>query len=401
MDAQTFHSTLVDTTLDEYNRQSFTSDLRGFLLHDIASGMRTIYDRKVRQHADPNRNYSRESAMDIHDLMFKERYVRFYSSMVRSTQEMIWDSVIPSIERNLPDIIEKTKPKPNAIGSLALDPAVEMPFYVADADIHCMPGNYHGERLPDDVSPGVLFDRGLYIYAGGAGGLDSDGNGRTQAEMIKRRFPDFKPKRILDLGCTIGNNTLPYADVFPDAELHAIDVAAPCLRFAHARAEAMGKKVHFHQMNAEQTSFEDGSFDLVVSCILFHETSTEAFRNIIRECSRLLRPGGLMMHMETWSQEAIDAYDAFYTAWDGWYNNEPFIDGWRQVDKRNTWIEAGFPESDHVMAAMPDFYGTPEAVFQAAAEGKSNIMPSRSGHWGEDFVWEMYGAWKPDAKSPH
>lgn len=397
MDAQTYHSSLVGTTQDEFNRQAFTSDLRMFLLNDIAPGMRKLYDEKVKPLADVSRNYSRESVADVHDAMFKERYTRFYSTLVRTNQEMIWDSVIPSIERSLPSIIEKTRPPEHPLGSLALDPSVEVPFYVAAADIHCMPGNYHTERVADDVSSGVLFDRGLYIYAGGEGGVNSDGNGRTQAEMIKRRYPDFKPKRILDLGCTIGNNTLPYADVFPDAELHAIDVAAPCLRFGHARAEALGKTVHFHQMDAEKLSFDDNSFDMVVSCILFHETAGDAFRNISRECQRVLKPGGLMMHMETWSNEEIDPYDAFYTAWDGLYNNEPFIDGWRMVDKPKVWVEAGFPAENHVAIAVPDFYAVPEHIFQNAATGKTNVVPSRSGHWGEDFVWEMFGAWKPAA----
>jgi ubiquinone/menaquinone biosynthesis C-methylase UbiE len=395
MDSQTFHMELTGTTLDEYNRQLFTSDLRMFLLNDIAPGMRKIYDKKVRQTTDPSRNYSRESARDINEKMFAHPYTRFYSTLIRSTQEMMWDSVLPGIERNLPDIIEKTKPRPTDIGTLTLDPSVDVPFYVSGSDVHCMPGNYHSERLPDDVAAGVLFDRGLYIYAGGAGGENSDGNGRTMAEMVKRRFPDFKPRRILDLGCTIGNNTLPWADVFPDAELHAIDVAAPVLRFAHARAEALGRKVHFHQMNAEKLAFDDESFDLVVSCILFHETSTEAFHKIVGEIERVLKPGGLMMHMETWSNDAIEGYDAFYTAWDGLYNNEPFIDGWRMVDKRKAWIDAGFPSETHVEVAAPDFYATPEDEFDRAARGQSNVLASRSGHWGEDFTWEMFGAWKP------
>ena len=51
--------------------------------------------------------------------------------------------------------------------------------------------------------------------------------------------------RILDLGCGVGHGTLPYADAFPEAELHAIDVAQPMLRYAFGRANAMGKSVHF------------------------------------------------------------------------------------------------------------------------------------------------------------
>src|SRR5205807_7337786 len=86
-------------------------------------------------------------------------------------------------------------------------------------------------------------------------------------------------------------STLPYVDAYPEAEVHAIDVAAPMLRYAHARAEALGRRVHFSQQNAESTNFRDESFDLIVSHILLHETSAKAVRNIVRECHRLLRKG--------------------------------------------------------------------------------------------------------------
>ena len=33
--------------------------------------------------------------------------------------------------------------------------------------------------------------------------------------------------RILDFGCTVGNIMLPYAEAFPGAEIHAVDVSAP------------------------------------------------------------------------------------------------------------------------------------------------------------------------------
>ncbi len=80
--------------------------------------------------------------------------------------------------------------------------------------------------------------------------------------------------------------------------MHGIDVGAPVLRYAHARAESLGVPVHFSQQNAEHTDFETGSFDLVLSHIVLHETSKSALVASLRECHRLLRPGGLMLHLE-------------------------------------------------------------------------------------------------------
>ena len=174
-----------------------------------------------------------------------------------------------------------------------------------------MPGGYHTEFAADDVANGAVYDSAVYIYAmGRMGPLNSD-IGDTTIAWIKEKHPEFKPRRILDMGCTVGHSTLSYCDAWSDAEIFGIDVGAPVLRYAHARAESMGKSVHFSQQNAEATDFEDGCFDLIVSHILVHETSNSAIRRIMRECNRLLTPGGLVVHAETPPYRDLPAYDAF------------------------------------------------------------------------------------------
>jgi ubiquinone/menaquinone biosynthesis C-methylase UbiE len=67
-----------------------------------------------------------------------------------------------------------------------------------------------------------------------------------------------------------------------------IDVGGPLVRYAHARAAALGHDINFAQMNAEETTFPDGHFDLVVSHILLHETSGKAMPRIFKEAHRVL-----------------------------------------------------------------------------------------------------------------
>jgi len=85
------------------------------------------------------------------------------------------------------------------------------------------------------------------------------------------------------------------------------------VRYAHARAESLGKTVHFSQQNAEKTDYPDESFDLITSMILFHETSQKAIPNIINECYRLLKPGGYMVHGDVpeFNKYWPDPYDQF------------------------------------------------------------------------------------------
>ena len=87
----------------------------------------------------------------------------------------------------------------------------------------------------------------------------------------------------------------------------------------------MGAAIHFSQQNAEKTDFADGSFDLIVSHIFFHETSRTAVDNILAECRRLLKPGGYMAHLDLPRQQHFeDQVQSFLHDWEAHNNNETF-----------------------------------------------------------------------------
>lgn len=93
----------------------------------------------------------------------------------------------------------------------------------------------------------------------------NDDMGRTVVKYLRENRPEFQPRRILDMGCAAGQITLAYCDGFPEAEVRALDVGAPMLRYAHVRAESMGKSVHFSQQPVERTNYPGGHFGLIVS----------------------------------------------------------------------------------------------------------------------------------------
>src|SRR3546814_8487017 len=95
---------------------------------------------------------------------------------------------------------------------------------------------------------------------------------------------------------------------------------------------SLGKAVHFRQANAEHAPYGDGSFDLVVSHILLHELSCGALDRVLAECHRLLRPGGIMLHVEVPIRRK-DPLDQFLWNWDTTNNNEPF---WSTLDRKST-----------------------------------------------------------------
>jgi len=271
------HAVLPKTTSDEFSRQEFVKSLKLHLASSISPGNKDAFEARAKPAWQKQHGTAPESWQDIRKAMKDEPYFNFWGAMLRNSQEMMWKSVQIPIERQLDTLIETARTTQGVVGgTLRLNPHLQTPRYHAMVDIHCMPGGYHTEFTQDDVANGALYDAGVYVYAMGRMGPYNSDIGDTTIAWIKANHPDFKPKRILDLGCSVGHSTLGYCGAWPDAEVHAVDVAAPVLRYAHARAESLSKKVHFSQQNAEAMDFEAGSFDLIVSHILVHETSNGA-----------------------------------------------------------------------------------------------------------------------------
>jgi SAM-dependent methyltransferase len=345
MDAQYRHAVLSRPTADEQGREAFIAAMRRFLIGDLYSGNKIAYERRqlpafVESHGRPPDSYP-----EVRSIMGADRFYRAFSFLNRATQELLWDSVGESVERQRPALMAAARSVPPAGGSLTLDAAFDVPNYAKRVDIHVMPGGYHTELGPDDIYAGAVYDRGVYLYAYGGLGDKNAGLGQALVDFIRQRFPDLKPARILDMGCGAGMSTLPLAEAFPGAEIFAIDIAAPMLRYAHSRSEALGVPVHYAQQSAGHTSFEDGSFDLVVSNLLLHEIPQHLSKRIISECHRLLTAGGVMVHndMVGWP---TDPFQQFMAEWNSHHNNEPFERGSGTLDWISACIDVGFLAED-------------------------------------------------------
>jgi SAM-dependent methyltransferase len=362
MTPQSKHALLSRPNADELGRESFLAAMRRFLITDLYEGNEVAYRR--RQLPSFRKAHGRDPATvrEVKGLMESDPYYRAFCLLNRATQELLWDTVGESVERQLPDLIEAARHVASAGGTLTLDPDFQLPEYARKVDIHVMPGSFHNEIAPDDVYAGAVYDRGVYIYAYGGLGEHNAGLGEATVACVKQRFPDLAPRRILDLGCGAGMSTLPLAAAYPDAAIYAVDIAAPMLRYAHGRSEALGVAVHYSQQNAGHTNFEDGSFDLVVSNLLLHEIPQKLTRQIIAECHRLLAPGGAHVHndMVGWPEEP---FQEFMAEWNGHHNNEPFERGSGTLDWVAACIEAGFAREDIFLQPVEAAYMSEQLAF--------------------------------------
>jgi SAM-dependent methyltransferase len=334
------HAVMPNATPDEAARENFCRDLAVKLEAGLRPKLRGVYQRKVAPGLAA-RGQDRDFRA-IARAMRKVPMNRFWYRMRTDNQDRMYRVTGEMIERQIDDLAAAARRMSGRLGSLNLDPGFRVPGYLSEIDIHRKPGGYHTEFIADDVASGAQYDRTISLHNMGSQGPRNDDPGLSIAAWLKRKFPDLAPRRILDLGCTIGNNTLPYAQAFPDAEVHGIDCSAPCLRYAHARANALGVAVHFHQMNAERTTFPDAHFDLIVSRILLHETSRAALPKIFAECHRLLATGGVMLHCDAPQFDEFDAYQASLRDWDATCNNEPFMLTVYTLPLEKMYAEAGF-----------------------------------------------------------
>lgn len=388
---QADHPILPKADHDERAREEFAKSYKQFIQGSLLPGLQPAYQNRAAKRFAADAGHAPADRHDMRRAMVKDLYFQHYAAANRIAQELLWDGVIGSINRQLPDMIAAAKALSAAAPApLDIPEGFEAPRYVTAIDIHCMPGGYAGEASPDDIGAGALYDRGVYLYAMGYMGPYNDDMGRSVTNYLRRKMPGFEPKRILDLGCTVGHSTLPYKEAFPDAEVIGIDVAAPCVRYAHARAAGLGREVGFLQRNAEDTGFESESFDLIVSHILLHETSGQAMPRIFRECHRLLRPGGVMIHADLPPFDTMDPFTQFILDNETYFNNEPFWGAMREVDQVQLAADAGFPKDD------VRFDTAPMAIMEAmgAPPPMDEVPEFKAGEYAPGGGWEVLVARK-------
>lgn len=102
--------------------------------------------------------------------------------------------------------------------------------------------------------------------------------------------------QVLDLACGPGGWVLDAAFERPDCEIAGVDISAPMIAYANARARTQDRSnASFGIMNITQPlDFAEHSFDLVNARFLMGVLRREVWPAFITECMRILRPGGIL-----------------------------------------------------------------------------------------------------------
>lgn len=107
--------------------------------------------------------------------------------------------------------------------------------------------------------------------------------------------------RVLDLGCGTGTLAIAMARAEPEATVVGLDGDARILARARRKAAAASVEVEFVEGLAQEPPLPPGSFDAIVSSLLFHHLLPRDKEAVLARAHELLRRGG-RLHVADWGR---------------------------------------------------------------------------------------------------
>jgi SAM-dependent methyltransferase len=124
--------------------------------------------------------------------------------------------------------------------------------------------------------------------------------GERKARLVAQA--DLRPgHRVLDLGAGTGTLALMLEQAQPEARVVGIDGDPEILGLARRKVAEAGRQVQFVEALADDLPFPTGSFDRVVSSLVFHHLDRATKGRALAEARRVLRPGATL-HILDWGK---------------------------------------------------------------------------------------------------
>ena len=223
----------------------------------------------------------------------------------------------------LVDLPETLRRRADADAGTALEAAGahDVPAYYAQ-DFHYQTGGYLSEQSVRlyDVQVETLF-------LGGAAAMRREAL-RPIADFTRGR--DQRRLALLDVACGTGRFLRDVRLTYPAMNLTGVDLSESYL--VEARRHLAGlRPAQLLRANAETLPLDAASQDIVTTIFLFHELPPDARRLISAEVARVLKPGGLLIFVDSLQMGDRTAWDGLLEAFPVRFH-EPFFESYATDD---------------------------------------------------------------------
>ena len=106
---------------------------------------------------------------------------------------------------------------------------------------------------------------------------------------------------VLDIGCGTATLTILIKENHPDAVVVGLDADPKVLEIAKKKAAKDNLDIRFDQGLSYQLPYDNESFDVIFSSLLFHHLNREKKIRTLKEVFRVLRSGG-ELHVADWGK---------------------------------------------------------------------------------------------------
>jgi ubiquinone/menaquinone biosynthesis C-methylase UbiE len=162
-------------------------------------------------------------------------------------------------------------------------------------------------------------------------------NGTANA-MRRQALPDLheafagrdqRKLRLLDIGCGTGRFLASVKQVWPRLQITGLDMSDAYIR--HAKRHLRRSRTNFIVGKAEEIPLADNSQDAVTNIFLFHELPPKIRRITLRECARVLKPGGRLVLLDSLQQGDQPDYEGLLEVFPISYH-EPYYSSYIKED---------------------------------------------------------------------
>jgi ubiquinone/menaquinone biosynthesis C-methylase UbiE len=119
---------------------------------------------------------------------------------------------------------------------------------------------------------------------------------------------DQRTLRLIDLGCGTGRFLDLVKQAWPRLPSLGLDLSEAYIRYSR-RLLKPRSRINFVVANAESIPVPDNSVDAVTSIFTMHELPPKVRRVVIKECERVLKPGGRLILLDSLQSGDVPAYE--------------------------------------------------------------------------------------------